>query len=115
MTASPIRRRMRVAVPIMLAMAFAVSPAYAASTPAGDAYGGQGNVLDETVSGPPSDSGTAPVEATGAAPVTASEPASGSSLPFTGFDVTLLLAGGLVLLGVGVAMRRMARPRVRVQ
>jgi hypothetical protein len=107
MTASPIRRRLRLAVPLMVAMAFAATPVYAQSTPASDAYGGQGNVLDQTLTG----NGSAPVTTAHAAPVTASQPATGSSLPFTGFDVTLLVAGGLVLVGVGVTMRRMARPR----
>jgi hypothetical protein len=34
--------------------------------------------------------------------------ASGSSLPFTGLDIALLAGGGFLLLGAGVAMRRLA-------
>jgi hypothetical protein len=33
-------------------------------------------------------------------------PSSHSSLPFTGLDVSLLVVGGLVLLGAGFALRR---------
>ena len=35
------------------------------------------------------------------------EPASSSSLPFTGLDLLLVAGGGLVLLGAGIAMRRL--------
>jgi hypothetical protein len=100
-------RRTGVVLPAMLAMVLAAAPAYAGS-PASDAYNGQGNVLDQTVAGGGNNNTTPP--ASGTAPVTAAQPASGSSLPFTGFDVALLLAGGLVLLGVGVAMRHMTGP-----
>jgi hypothetical protein len=34
---------------------------------------------------------------------------SGSTLPFTGLDVGLLLAGGVVLLGGGLLLKRMTR------
>lgn len=97
------RHRLRFALPMMLAMVFAAAPAFAASS-ASDAYNGQGDVLDQTDNG----GGNGPTTTT--APVTKAQPTSGSSLPFTGFDVILLLAGGFVLLGVGFTMRRMARP-----
>ncbi|MDX6656751.1 MAG: hypothetical protein QOH62_1544 [Solirubrobacteraceae bacterium] len=83
------------------------APAYAQDA-SSDTYAGKGQVADQVVSGgdgPTSSSGTAPT-----AQVSDAQPASSGSLPFTGFDVGLLIAGGVVLLGVGVAMRRMARP-----
>jgi hypothetical protein len=33
-----------------------------------------------------------------------------NSLPFTGMEVTVVLAGGLLLIGLGLGVRRMARP-----
>lgn len=35
---------------------------------------------------------------------------SGGSLPFTGLDIGLLALGGGALVGVGVGLRRLARP-----
>jgi hypothetical protein len=44
------------------------------------------------------------------APVgTAATASSRSNLPFTGFDVLLLLAGGSLLVAVGFGMRRLSR------
>jgi predicted cobalt transporter CbtA len=103
------KQRIRIALPAVLALALVAAPAHAASSST-SGYAGQGDVLDQTIKG--NDSGTAPVSAAQAAPVTAAEPASGSSLPFTGFDVTLLLIGGMVLVGIGFAMRRLARPQL---
>ena len=34
----------------------------------------------------------------------------GDSLPFTGMEVTVVLAGGLLLIGLGLGVRRMAKP-----
>lgn len=50
--------------------------------------------------------GTAP--ATAAAP-TAPETVASGSLPFTGLDVGLMIAGGLLLVGFGLGMRRLSR------
>jgi len=46
--------------------------------------------------------GISPTEAERTAP----DAGAGGSLPFTGFDVLLLVAGGLALIGTGVAVRR---------
>lgn len=35
---------------------------------------------------------------------------SGGSLPFTGLDIGLLAIGGGALVGVGIGLRRLARP-----
>ena len=53
-------------------------------------------------------------DATGAAPTTAAAPTatqevSGGSLPFTGLDVGLMIAGGLLLVGFGLGMRHFSR------
>jgi hypothetical protein len=63
-----------------------------ASGSAGQGYGGNaGNVQNEVSQG-----GVHAV-------------ASGSSLPFTGLDLALLVAGGLTLLIVGAGLRRAAK------
>jgi uncharacterized membrane protein len=38
---------------------------------------------------------------------------SSSSLPFTGIDLMLLVGGGLLLVLLGVGLRRFAHPRTR--
>ena len=60
---------------------------------AGDGYGGAGNVQNEV--------------SQGAAPASA----SAGSLPFTGLDLALLVAGGAGLLVLGVSLRRAAAKR----
>lgn len=61
-------------------------------------------------------SGTAGVNAS-AAPSATSSPAAtatrsvpSGSLPFTGLDLALIAAGGLLLIGLGATMRRVTRP-----
>jgi hypothetical protein len=84
----------------------AAGPAYAVS-PVGDTYGGRGNgVLGAVNSGGGNGgNGNAPAQ------VSAVRSTSGSgSLPFTGLDIGLLALGGCALVGVGVGLRRFARP-----
>ena len=53
------------------------------------------------------ESGTAPVaEETESAPVTAATPVREGDLPFTGLEVGGIAAGGLLLLGCGILLRR---------
>lgn len=74
--------------------------------------GAGGTVNGESVAGTPS--GTAGVSESGpagAAPVaTASAPEAvpSGSLPFTGLDIALIAAGGLLLLGLGFGMRHLS-------
>ena len=86
----------------------------ATETGGGEAVGG--TVNGEAIAGAPSGtagvSGSAPASSGApAAPVaTASAPESvpSGSLPFTGLDLGLIAAGGLLLLGLGVGMRRLS-------
>jgi len=91
-----------------------------ASDSAADAYGGSGQTLN-TVASPvvagahaTKGASSAPSGATSPAAVATPTPtesaASGGSLPFTGLDLALLAAGGFLLIGLGVLMRRVARP-----
>jgi hypothetical protein len=96
-----LKHRIRFALPAMLVFALAAAPAHASSSASG--YNGKGDVIDQTINS------TTPA----AANVTAAQPSSGSSLPFTGFDVSLLALGGVLLVGIGFTMRRLARPNLR--
>lgn len=89
----------------------AAGPAYGQGA-VGDTYGGQGNDALPTIqeSTPPEEGGTAGDTATSPVSQVAVTNDSESSLPFTGLDVGLLLIGGLALVGVGVGLRRFARP-----
>lgn len=58
----------------------------------------------------PASSAAKPVADVATAPAT-SRASGGGQLPFTGFDLTLIIAGGLVLLIVGFAARWLASPR----
>lgn len=57
-----------------------------AASPAGHGYGGQGGVQSDVASA-----------------------AGGSGLPFTGLDLTLLVIGSLLLVVVGITLRRATR------
>lgn len=69
------------------------------STPAEEGAGGVGGVTEGDVPGQ-----TAP----GGGPTAAAR----GTLPFTGLDLALMLAGGVLLLGVGLCVRRLSRPVV---
>jgi hypothetical protein len=85
---------------IVAAIALAASSAaYAGS--AQETYGGAGGNVQTDVQ-----RGANAPQATGA------ETAGG--LPFTGLDLTLMLGGGLVLIGSGVALSRLMVRRHRV-
>lgn len=83
-----------------------VAPAYGQSA-VGDTYGGQGGGIVGTVdSGGNGSSAPAPQPQQVQVASTSDE----GSLPFTGLDVGLLALGGIALVGVGVGLRRFARP-----
>jgi hypothetical protein len=101
----------------------------AAQAPVVDGYGGAGGAVTEVTGGGSagaggagdvvSDSGAS--AAAGSANVTpvsgglsgsAGVPTvSGNDLPFTGLDLALICAGGLLLLGIGFAARWLSGPR----
>lgn len=95
---------------LMVAVALALvvaGPAYAQSATS-DAYAGKGGGIVGTVnSGGPSGNGPS-----AAAPqqVQVASSSGNGSLPFTGLDIGLLALGGVALVGVGVGLRRFARP-----
>jgi hypothetical protein len=87
---------------VALALVVAV-PAYGQSA-VGDTYGGRGGGIVGTVDG-----GNGPSTPTPAPQQVVASNDSGS-LPFTGLDIGLLALGGAALVGVGMGLRRFARP-----
>jgi hypothetical protein len=89
----------------------AVEGSQATQAPAEDTAGpatAESGVAGESASSP----ATAPAAAAiPAAQLTASRPVanSGSSLPFTGLDIGIVVVGGLLLLGLGLLLRRSVR------
>ena len=111
---------------ISLITTLAVAAPAIAQTPVQDAYGGAGRVASEVANsgdGPgavPAGAGnvgtadagntTGNAAATGNVPVrAAASPLRGDELPFTGLDVGLVAVGGLMLLALGVGVRRVSR------
>lgn len=88
---------------VALALAAVVPVAYGQSA-VSDTYAGEGGGIVGTV-----DSGNGPSAPTPQQVQVASTSDDGS-LPFTGLDVGLLALGGIALVGVGVGLRRFARP-----
>lgn len=83
------------------------APAVLGAIEAGEAP----TVAGATATSPPA--GAAPATAAGPTAVarpTATSAAPSGSLPFTGFDLTLIALGGLVLIGIGFGARRLTRP-----
>ena len=96
----------------LLAVSALVAPAsaLAQSDPSRDAYGDFGPQVQEQIDqggptgGPTNESG---------GPTRAAERSGGSdeggSLPFTGFELALIVGAGALLLGTGFALRRITR------
>lgn len=102
-------RRVGIVAALMILAMVVAGPAYA-QEPAADAYGGTGSVASLLAPDDFTPAGESDVAPTGVTsnPRGVVVPAGGS-LPFTGSDVVLMLAGGMVLLMVGIAMRRLSR------
>lgn len=92
------------------------SPALAQSSAGG--YDETGGVLGATLThkgpGGPQVLGASAVRPAASAPVATATPTenvgnSGSSLPFTGLDLTIVALMGLALVGTGLALRRTSR------
>jgi hypothetical protein len=83
----------------VFALSLVLAPAaFAGGGSAGGGYGGAGGNVQQQVGG-----------SQGAGAGTLGSSSSSGSLPFTGLDLGLLVAGGAVLLVVGATIRRAAR------
>jgi len=78
------------------------APAALAQDSSVDTYGGTGGNVVAKVDGPTADPPSTSSQSTG-------------TLPFTGFDLALAGLGGLLLLGVGLALSRAVRPAAPAQ
>jgi hypothetical protein len=87
---------------VALALVVAV-PAYGQSA-VSDTYGGNGGGIVGTVDSGDGPSAPAPQQ------VQTAGTSDDGSLPFTGLDIGLLALGGVALVGIGVGLRRFARP-----
>jgi hypothetical protein len=80
-------------------------------------YGGVAGSVQTDVGSQPA-SGSQPSHVTSSGPIRTISPTkganAGSSLPFTGADLGMLVAGGLVLLLGGLALRRLTSNRAPV-
>ena len=81
---------------------FSASPAFAQDS-SRDNYNDFGGRVESNVQGD-----TAAAGSNGAAPAGTNNAAGEGDLPFTGLDLGLLAAGGAMLLGVGLGVRRLA-------
>ena len=80
---------------LVLALALTTVSSASAADPTGSAYGGQGGVVQEVLQPKPQPAATK----------------TGGGLPFTGLDLTLLVGGGILLLGVGGSLWRLTREK----
>jgi len=105
-------KRLALIMAVVAVVFTSAAPAFAASS-VGDAYGGNGGGILGAVENGGGNSGgngggTSP--ASSSAPEAVKVTSSESTLPFTGLDLGLLAVGGIALVGVGVGLRRFARP-----
>ena len=90
--------------------AFLALPASAIAQSAQGGYNQPGGVVQDQIEAQPAqaeDEETTPPAATASAPP--AESAQGGNLPFTGFDLALVVAAGGVLLLLGFGIRRFTR------
>jgi predicted cobalt transporter CbtA len=91
--------------------AFMALPAGAIAQSSEGGYNQPGGVVQDQIQTQPAQAqsdNTTPPAATAAAPAAASD--EGGQLPFTGFDLALVVAAGGVLLLLGFGIRRFTRP-----
>ena len=86
------------------------APSAMAATSAQTGYSKPGGIVQSTIdNGGDNHNPGAVVEHSSPSPAGVTETQSSGSLPFTGLDVVLVAAAGGLLLGLGVAMRRLTR------
>jgi len=94
-------KRLALLMAVVALALFVAVPAYGQGA-VSDTYAGRGGGIVGTV-----DSGNGP---SAPAPQQVQVSSNEGSLPFTGLDIGLLALGGVALVGVGVGLRRVARP-----
>jgi hypothetical protein len=102
-------KRLALIMAVVAVALTATVPAYGASS-VGDAYGGRGGGILGAVEQGGGNGGGGSSPASTPAPAQVQVASTESTLPFTGLDLGLLAIGGIALVGVGVGLRRFARP-----
>ena len=99
-------KRLALLMAVVALALVAVAPAAYATKAVGDAYAGKGGgIVGAVDNGTGGNGSTAPTQQ-----VQVAHTSDSGSLPFTGLDIGLLALGGCALVGVGVGLRRFARP-----
>jgi hypothetical protein len=93
---------MKTIIAVLAALAVMSFATTALAQPSIDGYSDTAGQIQTQIK---DDGGTPPPSA----PATVTDP-SGSTLPFTGLDVALLVGAGGLLVGAGFGMRRLTRP-----
>jgi hypothetical protein len=104
--------RIRTALALVAVLLLAAPAVASASTASLQGYGTPAGVEQVRVAGSTEGSSTHGAQPSRRAPVKAATdaaPSAASGLPFTGFDVLLVVFAGLLLLAVGLALRWMAQ------
>ena len=106
MVGRPMRLRNLIVGAMLCASMLFAAPAYAQDA-AQSGYSTPAGSIQEQIS-----TGSEPRDSTTTTTTAASQPDKGGNLPFTGFDVALIMAAGAVLLGMGIGIRRLSRSEV---
>jgi hypothetical protein len=86
------------------------APSAMAASSAQTGYSKPGGIIQSTIdNGGGNHNPGAVIESSNPSPGSVTEAHSSGTLPFTGLDVVLVAAAGGLLLGLGVAMRRLTR------
>jgi hypothetical protein len=85
------------------------APSAMAASSAQSGYSKPGGIIQTEIDNGGGDHNPAGITETTTPPGSVTETHSSGSLPFTGLDVVLVAAAGGLLLGLGVAMRRLTR------
>ncbi|HVW17808.1 MAG TPA: hypothetical protein VHB30_06125 [Solirubrobacteraceae bacterium] len=104
-------RRLALLVVVVVAAIAVAAPAYASSS-VQDGYGGnagRGTSAVTHVAPKAPTKSSSPSSTPTATPTKSVSSSETGSLPFTGLDLALMGLGGLLLLGLGVALRRLTR------
>ena len=85
------------------------APSAMAASSAQSGYSKPGGIIQTEINNSGGDHNPAAVTENSTPPGAVTETRSNGSLPFTGLDVVLVAVAGGLLLGLGVAMRRLTR------
>lgn len=105
------KKTLKIKTIVLAVAAVMVLPSAALANSSQEGYGGPNNVVagieDDNASSPPPAVNAVADESESSPAPAASAPAESSSLPFTGADLGVLAAAGLLMLALGFGLRRL--------